>query len=189
MTRRPLALLATAALGLALTTGCTPTGTGEPTPTATTTSTAPSASEIRQGEITEAQDRLRAYNAADDKSSNEGYADLSFVDEYVMPELAEEIKVGHQQANEAGITITGETELGEMSTKKATQTEDGWDITLVVCADQSDRQVLNADGTENAEGLALPGATERHYWMVKTAETDEYMLEQYGHVEGETCAV
>lgn len=183
MTRHhTLAGLATATLFLALPlAACTTGATEDPTTTPTTTSQAPPPT-TDPADLTP-QQRIKDYFEASDANSAAGWTDSSYVEEYLVPELADLQKESDAENAETGAVITGDRKLSHWTTVEETDTT----TTIEFCDDISDREA-----TLNGEPYEIDNAAEENvaqFTLVREDAESPWMIESKGYYEeGTSCS-
>lgn len=177
--QRTLTAIATATLLALPLAACTDSGEGkEPTTTATSQQAPPTAD---PADATP-QERVEAYLNASDAAAAEGWKDTAYNDEYLVPELAEQVKTDDQKNAESGALITGDRKLSDWTVVD----EDEDTATVEFCDDTSD-----LEATKNGEPVDFsnkPGESVAQYKLVRESASEPWMIEQQGYYEeGTTC--
>lgn len=157
---------------------CTSNGPEED-PTTTTTQEAPPAADPADATP---QERVEAFLVASDDAAAEGWEDTAYTDEFLVPELAEQVKEEAAANAETGAVINGERELSEWTIVEETDTT----ATVEFCDDTS-----NLEATKDGEPYEITNTTGEsvgQYTLVRQSEDEPWMIEQKGYYEeGTTC--
>ncbi|CAM4178854.1 hypothetical protein M3A96_11540 [Helcobacillus massiliensis] len=178
--QRALTTIAMASL-LALPLAACTSSNGEEDPT--TTATSQEAPPTADPADATPQERITAYFNEADAAAAEGWPDSSYNDEYLVPELAEQVKTEDAENAETGAIITGERKLSDWTVVEEADTT----ATIEFCEDGTDMQATK-DG-EPYDISNEPGEPSvAQYKLVRDSAEGPWMIEQMGYYEeGTTC--
>lgn len=178
--QRALTTIAMASL-LALPLAACTSSNGEEDPT--TTATSQEAPPTADAADATPQERVEAYFQETDAAAADGWKDNSYLDDYLVPELAEQVKEGNEENAATGAVITGERKLSDWTVTEETDTA----ATVEFCEDGS-----NIEATKDGEPVEIsntPGESVGQYKLVRESNDEPWMIEQQGYYEeGTTCA-
>lgn len=126
------------------------------------------------------QERVEAYFDASDAAAADGWKDTSYVDDFLVPELAEKQKADDAERAESGAAITGERKLSDW-----TVTEEGDTATTVEFCDDGTGFEASKDGKPvdiNNASLKVVGQFE----LVRESASEPWMIQQKGYYDEET---
>ncbi|MGP5008196.1 hypothetical protein ACTXJK_14995 [Brachybacterium tyrofermentans] len=176
--QRTLTAIATATLLALPLAACTDSG-AEEDPTTTTSQAAPPTADPADATP---QERVEAYFQETDTAAADGWKDNSYLDDYLVPELAEQVREGNEENAATGAVITGERKLSDWTVTEETDTA----ATVEFCEDGSDIEATK-DG-EPVEISNTPGESVGQYKLVRESSDEPWMIEQQGYYEeGTTC--
>lgn len=177
---RALTTIAAAALLALPLASCTSSNGEEETTAASTTQDAPPTADPADATP---QERIQAYLEASDAAAAEGWKDDSYNDEYLVPELSEEVKTDDQNNAESGAVITGERKLSDWAVVDESDTT----ATVEFC-DDTTNLVATKDG-DPVDFSNTPGESVAQYKLIRESGSEPWMIEQQGYYEeGTTCA-
>lgn len=180
---RRLALATVTLLGAMFLTACN-TSTPDTTATTTThqaapTSTAPPTTAAAQQDP---QQRITAYLQASDAAAASGWKDNSYLDQYLVPQLAQSVRAEDEKYAATGATITSQRKLSNWTLSEQTDTS----TTIEFCDDTTGAQATK-DGKPYPIGTT-PGPSVAQYKLARSSTSEPWMIEQTGYYpEGTTC--
>lgn len=178
---RPLALATIALLAAASLGACTSTtAPADPETSAATHHTAPPATSQAPAQETP-QQRITGYLQASDDLARQGWkGDLSYNDEYLVPDLAKRVREAQEKNSQSGAVAHGERTLSDWTTVAETDTA----ATIEFC-DDTTGLTATRDG-EPVQAENETGRSVAQFELTRASASDPWLIAEKNYYPRET---
>lgn len=129
------------------------------------------------------QQRITAYFHAADAAAADGWKDTGYIDEYLVPDLAQQVREGEVKNAQSGAVITGKRELSDWTTVSQTDTT----ATVEFC-DDTTGLTATVNGSP-AQGDDETGKVVGQFKLSRSTPADPWMISAKNYYPRDTTCV